>query len=153
MTVSHKTFAKSLLLCGAVATCFAAGCSSDDAATKDDPPVTAEEEPAAEEPVAEEPAVEEPAAEPAPDMTAFAKAARITEAKTAAGSAGVRLSKVTADGGYATCGLQDGDVVATIAGSEVPAGRPGVDALNDACATSKAIVIERSGETITLGAQ
>lgn len=154
MFVSHKTFTKGILLAGATAIFVAAGCSGDDEATQDDAAPAeeemAEEEPAAEEPPpAEEPAAEEAAA-PAPDMTVYDRAARITEATSAEGMHAVRLKKVTADGGYAACGLQDDDVIAKINGGEVPTGKPGVDALMNACANGQTITVERGGETMTI---
>jgi hypothetical protein len=152
MFASHKTFTKGLLLAGATAVFVAAGCSGDDEATKDDAAAT--EEPAAEEaPAAEEPAPaaeEEPAAEAGPDMSIYDRAARITEATAADGKHAVRLKKVTADGGYAACGLQDDDIVSMIDGAEVPTGKPGVDALMNACANKGKITVERGGETMTL---
>jgi len=149
-TVSRSVFAGTIMAVG-----FLVGCSSDDAATKDDAAVTAEEAPAEEAPAEEAPmeAPAEEAAEAGPDLTVFEKAAVVTQAETSAGVAAVRVRDVTAEGGYAACGLQDDDVIASISGADVPAGRPGVDALIDACAHKKPIVVERGGETLTLGAQ
>jgi type II secretory pathway component PulC len=114
-------------------------CGGDDAAQKKDEPAAAAK--------AEEPKEEAPA-EPAVDLAKYDTAGTITEATSAGGKAGLKMSALTADGAFAACGLQDNDIVVAIDGAAVAAGRAGANALKMACEKGQAVTVDRGGAEV-----
>ncbi len=122
---------------------------------RDDPQPTA---PPAAEPAAEpEAAPAEPEAAPveaAPeasfDINTFKGQARVTGAKNAAGADSLKVSSVKDGSGWATCGIQSGDVLISVGGAAVDA--KNLDALYEACAKGGTdIMVERGGNAQKVG--
>ncbi|MCP4498695.1 MAG: hypothetical protein GY822_01860 [Deltaproteobacteria bacterium] len=115
---------------------------------RDDPQPTSPPPEAA--PVEPEPAPVEAAPEASFDINLFEGQARVTGAKNAAGETALKVSSVKDGSGWASCGIQSGDVLISVGGAAVDA--KSLDALYEACAKGgKDIMVERGGNAQKVG--